>query len=104
MTSYLSYVNEGRFEELFEELGWGYVPQGVTPITVTVEEGKPFTAKPVADQSGLRVWVVKADELPNVSEQRIIDTEVQKISQLRLLIFTDGTRQSWRWPRRGGYL
>ncbi|WP_311348423.1 DNA methyltransferase [Corynebacterium durum] len=101
MTSYLSYVNEGRFEELFEELGWGYVPQGVTPITVTVEEGKPFTAKPVADQSGLRVWVVKADELPNVSEQRIIDTEVQKISQLRLLIFTDGTRQSWRWPRRG---
>lgn len=101
MPSFLSYVDSGQFEELFEELGWGYVPRGVSPITVQVEEGRPFTARPVADQAGLRVWVVEADELPTPTEQRIIDAEVQKVSQLRLLIFTDGTHQSWRWPRRG---
>lgn len=101
MPNFLSYVDSGRFEELFEELGWGYVPRGVSPITVQVEEGRPFTAQPVADQAGLRVWVVEADELPTPTEQRIIDAEVQKASQLRLLIFTDGIHQSWRWPRRG---
>lgn len=101
MPSFLSYVDAGRFEELFEELGWGYVPRGVSPITVQVEEGRPFTARPVADQAGLRVWVVEAEELPTPTEQRIIDAEVQKASQLRLLIFTDGVHQSWRWPRRG---
>lgn len=101
MPSFLSYVDTGRFEELFEELGWGYVARGVSPITVQVEEGRLFTARPVADQAGLRVWVVEAEELPTPTQQRIIDAEVQKASQLRLLIFTDGTDQSWRWPRRG---
>lgn len=101
MSNYLSYVDSGRFAELFEELGWGYVPRSVAPISVEVEEGRSFTAKPVADQAGLRVWVVESDELPTLPEQRTIDAEVQKASQLRLLIFTDGTRQSWRWPRRG---
>ena len=101
MPSFLSYVDSGRFEELFEELGWGYVPRGVSPITVEVEGNRSFTARPVADQSGLRVWVVEADELPTPTEQRVIDAQVQKASQLRLLIFTDGTHQSWRWPRRG---
>lgn len=101
MASFLSYVNSGSFEDLFEELGWGYVPRGVSPITVEVEDGRPFTARPVADQAGLRVWVVEADELPTPTEQRIIDAEVRKASQLRLLIFTDGVHQSWRWPRRG---
>lgn len=101
MSSFLSFVDSGRFEELFEELGWGPVPRGVSPIPVQIEEDRALTARPVADQAGLRVWVVEADELPTPKEQRIIDAEVQKASQLRLLIFTDGTHQSWRWPRRG---
>ena len=101
MSNYLSYVDSGSFAELFEELGWGYVPRSVAPISVEVEEGRSFTAKPIADQAGLRVWVVESDELPTLPEQRTIDAEVQKASQLRLLIFTDGIHQSWRWPRRG---
>lgn len=101
MSSFLSFVDAGRFEELFEELGWGPVPRGVSPIPVQMADDRAFTACPVADQAGLRVWVVEADELPTPKEQRIIDAEVQKASQLRLLIFTDGTHQSWRWPRRG---
>lgn len=101
MTRLISLVDEGRFTELFEELGWGYAPRGVTPITVETNNGNIFTARPVADQSGLRVWVVESDELPSSTEQRIIDAEVKRVSQLRLLIFSDGTQQSWRWPRRG---
>lgn len=101
MSSFLSYVDSGRFEELFEELGWGYVPRGVNPITIQVSDDRAFTARPVADQAGLRVWVVEANELPTPTEQRIIDAQVKRTSHLRLLIFTDGTHQSWRWPRRG---
>lgn len=101
MSSFLSYVDSGRFEDLFEELGWGYVPRGVKPIIIQVSDNRTFTARPVADQAGLRVWVVEANELPTPTEQRIIDAEVKRTSHLRLLIFTDGTHQSWRWPRRG---
>mgnify|MGYP001660806455 CR=1 FL=1 len=101
MRNYLAYVDEGKFGELFEELGWGYVPRGVEPIVVETESGRRFRAEPVADQAGLRVWVVEAEVVPSPQEQRLIDAAVQKVSQLRLLIFTDGTHQSWRWPRRG---
>lgn len=101
MTNYLSLVDSGRFEELFEELGWGFVPRGVQPVTVDFEGGKRLTANPVADQSGLRVWVVESDILPAPTEQRLVDAAVNKVSQVRLIIFTDGKNQSWRWPRRG---
>ena len=101
MRNYLSYVDQGKFGELFEELGWGYVPRGVEPIVVETDGGRRFRAEPVADQAGLRVWVVEAEAVPSPQEQRLIDAAVQKVSQLRLLIFTDGTHQSWRWPRRG---
>lgn len=101
MTSYLSYVDRGQFNELFEELGWGYVPSNVPPIPFESETGTTYTANPVADQSGLRVWVVKSEKLPSSTDQRLIDASIQKVSQLRLVIFTDGTHQSWRWPRRG---
>ena len=101
MTNYLSLVDSGRFEELFEELGWGFVPRGVQPVTVDFEGGKSLTANPVADQSGLRVWVVESNKLPSPTEQRLVDAAVNKVSQVRLIIFTDGKNQSWRWPRRG---
>lgn len=101
MIDYLSYVDDGRFGDLFEELGWGYVPRGVQPVTVEAEGGNALVAIPVADQSGLRVWVVETKKLPSPAEQRMVDSAVSKISQVRLLIFTDGNFQSWRWPRRG---
>ena len=58
MSNYLSYVDSGSFAELFEELGWGYVPRSVAPISVEVEEGRSFTAKPIADQAGLRLSLI----------------------------------------------
>ena len=55
MTNYLSLVDSGRFEELFEELGWGFVPRGVQPVTVDFEGGRSLTAHPVADPSCLHL-------------------------------------------------
>ncbi|MGP5242503.1 class I SAM-dependent DNA methyltransferase [Corynebacterium flavescens] len=96
----MTYVAQGNFRDLFQELGWDLPPAGVTPLEVETETGV-LTVSPVADQSGLRVWVCTADKLPDNAAQRAVDAAVSKHSQVRLLIFTDGVHQSWRWPRRG---
>ena len=96
----MTYVAQGNFRDLFQELGWDLPPAGVAPLKVETETGV-LTVSPVADQSGLRVWVCTADKLPDNAAQRVVDAAVSKLSQVRLLIFTDGVHQSWRWPRRG---
>lgn len=99
-TDLMTYVADGNFGDLFQELGWDLPPGGVSPINIETEDGM-LTARPVADQSGLRVWVCITDRLPSGPAQRAVDAAVSKLSQVRLLIFTDGVHQSWRWPRRG---
>ncbi|WP_162986236.1 class I SAM-dependent DNA methyltransferase [Corynebacterium xerosis] len=101
MTKYLKLVNEGRFNELFEELGWGRAPAGVNPVSLTNGDGASYTAKPIADQAGLRVWLTESPQLPSPADQRAIDAAVKLQSEARLLIFTNGLNQAWRWPRRG---
>lgn len=101
MTKYLKFVNEGRFNELFEELGWGRAPAGVNPVSLTNGDGASYTAKPIADQAGLRVWLTESPQLPSPADQRAIDAAVKLQSEARLLIFTNGLNQAWRWPRRG---
>lgn len=96
----MTYVAQGNFRDLFQELGWDLPPSGVAPLEVETETGV-LTVSPVADQSGLRVWVCTSDKLPDNAAQRVVDAAVSKHSQVRLLIFTDGVHQSWRWPRRG---
>lgn len=96
----MTYVAQGNFRDLFQELGWDLPPAGVAPLEVETATGV-LTVSPVADQSGLRVWVCSADKLPDNAAQRVVDAAVSKHSQVRLLIFTDGVHQSWRWPRRG---
>ena len=96
----MTYVAQGNFRDLFQELGWDLPPAGVAPLEVETETGV-LTVSPVADQSGLRVWVCSADKLPDNAAQRVVDAAVSKHSHVRLLIFTDGVHQSWRWPRRG---
>lgn len=96
----MTYVAQGNFRDLFQELGWDLPPAGVAPLEVETETGV-LTVSPVADQSGLRVWVCTSDKLPDNAAQRAVDAAVSKHSQVRLLIFTDGVHQSWRWPRRG---
>lgn len=99
-TDLMTYVDNGKFIDLFQELGWDLPPSGNNRLIVITDDGV-LTVSPVADQSGLRVWVCATDSLPNAAAQRAVDVEVSKHSQVRLLIFTDGIHQSWRWPRRG---
>lgn len=106
MTDFMSFVDKGEFTELFEELGWDQAPRSLKPVSVqriTVGgTGEPeVTAEPVASQDGLTVWVVRSTSLPSVTLQRSVDDKVRQFSAVRLIIFTDGTHQSWRWPRSG---
>lgn len=106
MTDFMSFVDKGEFTELFEELGWDQAPRSLKPvsvqrITVGGTEEPEVTAEPVASQDGLTVWVVRSASLPSVALQRSVDDKVRQFSAVRLLIFTDGAHQSWRWPRSG---
>ncbi|MGO3103546.1 DNA methyltransferase [Corynebacterium variabile] len=106
MTNFMSFVDKGEFTELFEELGWDQAPRSLKPvsvqrITVSGTEEPAVTAEPVASQDGLTVWVVRSASLPSVALQRSVDDKVRQFSAVRLIIFTDGTHQSWRWPRSG---
>lgn len=86
-------VNAGDFQTLFlEELGWD--KPDLAPLRITVDE-QTYTLQQVAGYSGLRVWL--CNELPDARTQRLIDQQVRKVSEARLLIFADPTRQEWRW-------
>lgn len=92
-TERMKLVNAGRFQTLFlEELGWDRPDLG--PLKITIDE-RTYTLEQVAGYSGLRVWLCK--ELPDARTQRLIDQQVRKFSDARLLIFADDTHQEWRW-------
>lgn len=86
-------VNSGDFQTLFlEELGWD--KPDLAPLRATVDE-QTYTLQQVAGYSGLRVWL--CNDLPDARTQRLIDQQVRKVSDARLLIFADHARQEWRW-------
>lgn len=86
-------VNAGDFQSLFlEELGWDRPDQ--PPLKINIDE-QTYTLDQVAGYSGLRVWLCR--EVPDARTQRLIDQQVRKISDARLLIFADDDHQEWRW-------
>lgn len=86
-------VNAGDFKTLFlEELGWDR--PDLAPLSLTVDE-QTYTLDQVAGYSGLRVWLCR--EVPDARTQRLIDQQVRRVSDARLLIFADDVRQEWRW-------
>lgn len=96
MSTILDLVDRQEFTKLFvEELGWDRpgTHKKWTPPTA----GEDFTLTQVASFSGLRVWY--CPQLPGRSVQRGIDNELSKTNAERLVIFSDGTHQEWRWPR-----
>ncbi|MGM7774447.1 class I SAM-dependent DNA methyltransferase [Arthrobacter sp. KNU-44] len=96
MTSkFMTYVDNGDFKNLFiEELGWDQPT--AKPITVEMPDGS-FDVVPVAGFHGLHVWA--CGSLPDRTTQAQIDREVSATSTERLIIFHDGSKQEWRWPR-----
>ena len=89
-------VDTDDFRTLFvEELGWSNPDRPTTTITV---EGETYNLTQVAGHKGLRVWQCRV--LPPRRIQRAIDIEIGRENAERLLLFTDGRRQEWRWPRK----
>lgn len=88
-------LDRGEFRALFiEELGWSKPDR--PPLDVEVD-GIIHRMEQAAGFHGVRVWVCA--ELPDRRTQRLIDAEVRKVSNERLIIFTDGRTQEWRWPQ-----
>lgn len=96
MTSkFMSYVDRADFKSLFiEELGWDQPT--AKPVIVEMDNDS-FHVTPVAGFHGLHVWACNG--LPDRTTQAQIDREVSATSTERLIIFHDGSKQEWRWPR-----
>lgn len=93
----LKYIDAGDFRHLFvEELGWSNPDR--RPLTVTLDDGSDHTLNQVAGYKGLRVWLCEG--LPDRRTQRKIDAVVGLDNHERLIVFANGSKQEWRWPRR----
>ncbi len=91
----LSLIDRAKFRQLFiEELGWS--KPDLPALTVDVD-GERFVLEQVAGYKGVRVW--SCPSLPDRRAQRLIDHEVRRVSNERLVIFHDGAQQEWRWPQ-----
>ena len=98
MSTRLDYVNSGDIAALFrEELGWNR-PDISAPVSVEVNE-TIYLARQVAGYKGVRVWQV--DCVPDARTQRLIDAELRRLSDERLIVFRDDYSQDWRWPQVG---
>lgn len=84
-------VDVDNFDQLFRKLGWS------KPDAPREFEARGAQLDKVATYRGMAVWVCY--QLPTRREQRLIDAELAKVSTERLVIFTDGGIQDWRWPR-----
>ncbi len=84
-------VDVDNFDQLFRKLGWS------KPDAPREFEARGAQLDKVATYRGMAVWVCY--QLPTRPEQRLIDAELAKVSAERLVIFTDGGIQDWRWPR-----
>ncbi|WP_032407504.1 class I SAM-dependent DNA methyltransferase [Rhodococcoides fascians] len=92
----LDLVDSRDFRTLFiDELGWQNPDKPVRTIEV---EGQNFVLNQVAGYKGLRIW--HCSELPSRKAQRQIDVLIGQDNHERLVIFSDESRQQWRWPRR----
>ncbi len=98
MTDLIStYVDEGRFTDLFVEgLGWDRPRGRPRTLAVTTDSGT-LTVEEVATYRGITVW--ECGEIPDGRGQRLVDREARNASDERLVIFHDGHRQEWRWPQ-----
>ena len=92
-----TYVDEGRFTDLFVEgLGWDRPRGRPRTLAVTTDSGT-LTVEEVATYRGITVW--ECGQIPDGRGQRLVDREARNASDERLVIFHDGQRQEWRWPQ-----
>jgi hypothetical protein len=97
------HLQDFAFADLFiQDIGWNYPASNATQ-TYTIKE-TTFTAKPIADLSGFRVFEVTGSNgaIPDAATQDALWKQVTRHSAENLLIFLDATRHtsSWLWMRR----
>lgn len=97
------HLQQFRFKELFNELGWGKPTN--PPSTVEVES-QPFTLTQVAQLAGVQVFEVSGPggQIPEPKIRRRVYEAVSKQAYENLLIFVDGARAQsvWYWAKREG--
>ncbi|MEU3476519.1 DNA methyltransferase [Rhodococcus sp. NPDC006774] len=92
----LDLVDTREFRTLFiDELGWDNPDMPARTVAV---DGQDFELLQVAGYKGLRIW--HCPELPPRKVQRHIDVLVGQDNHERLVIFSNDSKQEWRWPRR----
>jgi len=88
-------IDAGEFRNLFiEDLGWSKPDH---PVVIRDVEGVKYHLTQIAGYKGVRVW--SCPQVPDRRTQRLIDHEIKKVSNERLVIFHDAVHQEWRWPQ-----
>ncbi|MCG3769470.1 MAG: hypothetical protein JW384_00592 [Nitrosomonadaceae bacterium] len=96
MSNLLTLVDQGKFTELFlDELGWG--APSLSAFKVSASDAGSFELSQVATYNGMGVWLCQG--IPELKVQRQIDSGVAVKNAERLIIYVEGSRQEWRWPR-----
>lgn len=96
MSNVIEIVDSSSFSELFiRHLGWN-APSHQT-LYVTDAFGRSFDITQVANYRGMGIW--SCPGIPDLDSQRIIDAAVAGRTLERLIIYSDGVHQEWRWPR-----
>jgi hypothetical protein len=96
MNSVINLVDAGAFDRLFiQQLGWSSPTQ--KPLNVIDQYENSYTVSQVANYRGMGIWTCPV--IPDLNAQRLIDSAVAAKTLERLIIYTDGVHQEWRWPR-----
>lgn len=99
----LKHLQEFRFRELFNELGWDQ-PAQQQPYTVVVDE-ETFVLDVVAHKKGVQILHCRPDvngHVPVYATRQKIERKITTEVREHLIVFTDAaqTTQIWQWVSR----
>ena len=83
---FTEYIQQFRFRELFNYLGWDNDRTAIPPIA---EDDHVFSPQSIARKSGFRVIVCENDEIPSHPVCIKVASKLKKLFDKHLLIFTD---------------
>ena len=84
--TFIQYIGESNFKELFiREMGWNN-PKGQTTFDVTIEE-TTYEFQQIADRSGFQVLTCKVDDTPSSSMCKKIDTRLRRTANDYICIY-----------------
>ena len=86
-------LNEFKFRELFvQQLGWSN-PPSPKPVAMHIK-GTAITRRQIADLSGVGVYEIESQTIPDAKIRAAIHKEISQIQYECLLIFIDAIHLS----------